>query len=58
MLTNLSVVAVVVITPPLPREGGTARTAIQAHAVNLIEMWLGERCDSIVVLSFFELVVV
>ena len=30
------VVAVVVITSPLPRDGGTARTAIQVHAVNLI----------------------
>ena len=29
---NLHVV--VVITPPLPRDGGTARTAIQVHAVN------------------------
>ena len=31
---------VVVITPPLPRNGGTA---IQVHAVNLIEIRLGER---------------
>ena len=31
-------VVVVVITPPLPRDGGTARTAIQVHAVNLIEI--------------------
>ena len=35
-------VVVVVITPPLPRDGGTARTAIQVHAVNLIEIRLGE----------------
>ena len=34
---------VVVITPPFPRDGGTARTAIQVHAVNLIEIRLGER---------------
>ena len=34
---------VVVITPPLPRDEGTARTAIQVHAVNLIEIRLGER---------------
>ena len=34
---------VVVITPPLPRDGGTARTAIRVHAVNLIETRLGER---------------
>ena len=35
-------VVVVVITPPLPRDGGTARTAIQVQAVNLIEIRLGE----------------
>ena len=29
---------VVVITPPLPGDGGTAQTAIQVHAVNLIEL--------------------
>ena len=34
---------VVVITPPLPQDGDTARTAIQIHAVNLIEIRLGER---------------
>ena len=34
---------VVVITPPLRRDEGTARTAIQVHAVNLIEVRLGER---------------
>ena len=33
---------VVVITPPLPRDGVTARTAIQVHAVNLIEIRLGK----------------
>ena len=31
-------VVVVVITPLLPQDGGTARTAIQVHAVNLIEL--------------------
>ena len=30
------------ITPSLPRDGGTARTAIQVHAVNLIEVRLGQ----------------
>ena len=35
-------VVVAVITLPLPRDGGTARTAIQVHAVNLIEIRLGE----------------
>ena len=38
---------VVVIIPRLPRDGGTARTAIQVHAVNLIENWLGERWQTI-----------
>ena len=33
---------VVVVTPPLPRDGSTARTTIQAHAVNLIELGLGK----------------
>ena len=33
----------VVITPPLPLDEGTARTAIQVHAANLIEIRLGER---------------
>ena len=37
------VVVVVVITPSLPRDGGTARTAIQVRAVNLIKIRLGER---------------
>ena len=31
---------VVVITPPLPWDGGTARTAIQVHAVKLIDIRL------------------
>ena len=30
-------VVVVVVTSPLPRDGGTTRKAIQVHAVNLIE---------------------
>ena len=33
-------VCLFVVTPPLPRDGGTA---IQVHAVNLIEISLGER---------------
>ena len=36
-------VVVVVITLPLPRDGGTARAAIQVHAVNQIEIRLEER---------------
>ena len=36
------VVVVAVITPPLPRDGSTAQTAIQVHAVNLFEIRLGE----------------
>ena len=31
---------VVVINPPLPRDGSTAQTAIHVHAVNLIEIRL------------------
>ena len=41
------VVVVVVITPSLPRDGGTARSAIQIHAVNLIEIRLAERSQPI-----------
>ena len=37
------VVVVVVITPFLPRDGATARTAIQFYAVNLIKIRLGEK---------------
>ena len=40
-------VVVVVITPPLPRDRGTALTSIQVHAVNLIEIRLGERWQPI-----------
>ena len=36
-----------VVTPSLPRNGGTARTEIQVHAVNLIEIRLGERWQPI-----------
>ena len=43
----MSLVVVVVITPLLPRDGGTARTAIQVYAVNLIELRLGERWQPI-----------
>ena len=42
MTTIDDAVVVVVITPPLPQDGGTARTAIQVHADNLIEIRLGE----------------
>ena len=42
-----SLVVVVVITPPLPWDGGTVRTAIQVHAVNLIEIRLEERWQPI-----------
>ena len=31
-------VCLFVVSPPLPRDGGTARTAIEVHAVNLIEI--------------------
>ena len=42
-----TLVVVVVTTPPLPRDGGTVRTAIQVHTANLIEIRLGERWQSI-----------
>ena len=37
----------VVISPPLPRDGGTAPTATQVYPVNLIEIRLGERWQPI-----------
>ena len=37
------IVVVVAIIPPLPQDGGTARTAIQGHAVHLIEIRLGKK---------------
>ena len=46
-MLDCNVVVVVVITLLLLRDGGTARTAIQVHAVNLIEIWLGERWQPI-----------
>ena len=52
------VVVVVVITPPLSRDGGTARTLIQVHAVNLIEIRLGERWQSISNQSWRKLVAI
>ena len=36
-------VVVVVITPPLPQSGSTVQTAIKIHAINVIEIRLGER---------------
>ena len=47
MLKNRLFVCLFMVIPPLPRDGGTARTAIQVHAVNLIEIKLGERWQSI-----------
>ena len=46
-LKPVVVVVVVVITPTCPRDGGAARTAIQVHAVNPIEIRLGERWQPI-----------
>ena len=40
-------VCLFVVTPPLPRDGGTAQTAIQVYAVNLIDIRLGERWQPI-----------
>ena len=37
----------VVISPSLPRDGGTARPAIQVYAINLIKIRLGERWQPI-----------
>ena len=42
-----SVVVVVVITLFLPQHRGTARTAVQIHAVNLIDIRLVERWQPI-----------
>ena len=47
MCMSAIVVVVVVITPPLSRDGGTARTEIQVYAVNLIQIRLGERWQPI-----------
>ena len=46
-LLSVVVVVVVVVTPPHPWDGGTVRTAIQVHAVNLIDIRLGERWQPI-----------
>ena len=42
------VVALVVVTPPFPRDRDTAQTAILVHAVDLIELGQG-KCDGVVV---------
>ena len=47
LLASLTAVCLFVVTPSLPRDGGTAWTAIQIHAVNLIEIRLGERWQPI-----------
>ena len=36
------VFVVVVVTPSLPRDGGTKRKAIQVRAINVIEISLGK----------------
>ena len=41
------VVCLFVVTPPLPRDEGTAQMAVQVHAVNLIEIRLRERWQPI-----------
>ena len=38
---SVIVIVVVVVSLPLTRDGGTASTAIQVHAVNLIELGQG-----------------
>ena len=45
--TNWCVVVIVITPPPLPRDGGTAQTAIQVNAVNLIDIRPGERWQPI-----------
>ena len=46
-LDSLRSVVLVVIAPSLPRDGGTARTAIQVHAINLFKIRLGEKWQPI-----------
>ena len=43
----INLLCLFVVTPPFPRDEGTARTAIQVHAVNLITIKLGERWQPI-----------
>ena len=43
VIATFVVIVVVEITPSLPWDRGTARTAIQVHVVNLIAIRLGER---------------
>ena len=38
VMTQTKITVVVVVTPPLPRDGGTARPAIHVYAVSLIEL--------------------
>ena len=42
MVMTQTKIAVVVVTPPLPRDGGTARPVIHVHDVNLIEFGSGK----------------
>ena len=44
---HFHVVVVVVITPSVPRDGGTEQTVIQVHAFNLNKSRLGERWQPI-----------
>ena len=46
-LLLVATVVVDVITPSLPQDGSTARTAIQVYAVNLIEIRLEEKWQPI-----------
>ena len=46
-LQFIDVACLFVVTPPLPRGGGTAQTAIQVYAVNLCKIRLGERWQPI-----------
>ena len=43
----IEIIVVVVVMTPLPQDGGTARTSIQVHAVNLNKITLRERWQPI-----------
>ena len=47
LILDVTQLVVIVITPPLLRDGVTARMEIRVHAVNLIEIRLGERWQPI-----------
>ena len=46
-ITSLATIVAVATAPPIPRDGGSARTAVQVHAVNLIVIRPEERWQPI-----------